>query len=298
MNRDIYGKIAELFVDPVYVLRDWIDPNLFEINGLYMNTHPHAQNYLHGHVHLRILGVNPADWALSILESHNPSFLVEEYLVNPNPRMEKLVLPHLKPRTKYNQLSSNTGNWAMEILVQNPNLIHGTYLSANPNDLALYLLVQNPDKIDWLFLSRNPNDIALDLLVQNPDKIDWTELSSNTNNRALDLLVKNPDKIDWTNLSVNPNDIAVDLLVQNPDKIDWDEMSLNTNPRVQILFQNNLHQVNFEMMSMNLSEWVVDFLQDFPDSIDWYLLSRNPFIFVIDEKLTKSKQQEFISNLL
>ena len=59
----------------------------------------------------------------------------------------------------------------MYLLLQHPENIDWNWLSSNPGNYALDLLLQNPEYINFDWLSLNSNDRALDLLEANPDKI-------------------------------------------------------------------------------------------------------------------------------
>jgi hypothetical protein len=98
-------------------------------------------------------------------------------------------------------------------------------LSMNPADYAIDLLIDNPDKIDWRYFSANPNPRAYEFLQKHPDKINYSYLSANPN--AVEWLKYNPQYIDWWFLSRNEN--AIDILEENMDKIIWHELSYNSN---------------------------------------------------------------------
>lgn len=73
---------------------------------------------------------------------------------------------------------SNTNPSIINLLKLYPEFIHST-LSANPLDEAVDILLENPQLINWTYLSANTNPRVYPLLKNNVEKLDIYKLGSN-----------------------------------------------------------------------------------------------------------------------
>jgi hypothetical protein len=162
---------------------------------------------------------------------------------NPNTKVITLLLELYPLNINWQAISENTNSIAIQrikIHIEEKkaketsiNWFYLSELSRNPK--AINILIENPDVIDWQYLSSNPKAIALleeriseetKMSEFTSNKICWIYLSANP--KAIHLLKKNPENIDNNFLCKNPN--AVKLLRERIDSfsiLDWKELSMN-----------------------------------------------------------------------
>jgi hypothetical protein len=139
------------------------------------------------------------------LEIHNGSFSsIDSRLFQIIMQNKDLILRNVKNKNNFWSYFSSECQYKI-LLEEFYHNIKWEYLSSNNSNAALELLEQNQEKINWKFLSQNSNNKALKLLIDNPEKIVWKYLSYNINPQALELLKINQDKIKWEHLSLNPD---------------------------------------------------------------------------------------------
>ena len=78
---------------------------------------------------------------------------------------------------KWSSLSENPNS--VRLLECDMEKINWSFLSSNTSEYAIDILEKNIDKIHWNWLTINPS--AIRILENNPDKIDWRYLSLNIN---------------------------------------------------------------------------------------------------------------------
>jgi hypothetical protein len=192
---------------------------------------------------------------------------------------ERLTL--VNPRLFWDNLCRINKDWAMELLVRNPENIDYYILSINPHDKAIDLLFLDERKICGFMLSQNTNTRAIEFLKRNPRKIHWGFLSKNTNDKAVEYMIRHPDKINWAMFSQNNNDLAVEFMARNSHMLVWRHFSRNTNPRILNLFQQNLDKIDWWELSSNCSDCAIDVLEQNLHRCDEWRISQNTNIRVM-----------------
>jgi hypothetical protein len=189
--------------------------------------------------------------------------------------------------------SGNENQRAVAFLMRNKKLIDWNHLCSNKNIRALGFLEQNPDKIDWYILSRNESDRAIDILLRNPEKIMWKAFSGNTNPRAIEHMKMNIDKIYWGALMSNEK--AIDIIMRNKHRINIVELYNNTSDQALKYIKKRMwgNPSDFRALSNNTNKMALDILKRNQNRIYWEELSRNPSIFVFDEKAYDRKLKVF-----
>ena len=268
------------------------------------------------------LSWNLSTTAIEYLAQHK-AYINWRYLSeNPNPLAEHLIRNHIKNGEfkDWLGLSSNSAEWAAELMLEYKHKIYINWLACNMSKKAvdfisdhldqldeqnwsdissnaayIDVLLQHQDKIDWDELSKNPHKDAIRLLESNVDKINWLALSANTSTDAMTLLGKYPDRINSWSISGNPTDAAMKLLKQYPDKINWHELSANPSPIAVQLLLDNVEHIYFSRLCLNTNIEVMAFIERHPEHIYWRNISTNPSIFTYDYE--KMKQCMFESGI-
>ena len=182
------------------------------------------------------LSSNPHPYAFRLLQENPAQIRFDDLCMNTHPDAIDLLLHHHpSPQKDYGSfLSSSPNPAAIALLSQSDRMsqyIDWFLLSSNPCHAAMQLLQENPDLVHFFMMSDNCHPEALRLLQDNPEWIQWDALCSNTNEDAVALVLQHahPDTIRWPVLSANPSNAAVTLLDQHRDRIDWYFLSMNPN---------------------------------------------------------------------
>jgi hypothetical protein len=175
-------------------------------------------------------------------------------------------------------LSCHPSNKAIEMLIENRDLINVYGLIKNPNPKVGYLLERSMHlfkglkwRDTWRKLSYSRNPGVLEFLEKHPKKIDWISLSSNDHPIAIRILKQHPEKIVWWILSENSS--AMELLISNLDKIDWGNFCRNSHPQVIKIIEQNLDKVEIGMLSSNPE--AVHIISQNLDKVWGFQLSKN-----------------------
>lgn len=144
---------------------------------------------------------------------------------------------------------------ASSILMKYKEYISWKDLSYNSSDIAIDLLLSEPEKIKWPMFSLNTNPRAIAFLSQHPNYIRWDLLSANVADEAVALLRNNKRKIDWMWFSENENPIAVEMLdePENFDSIYWPALCSNK-AAIKIIKKNyctNYSLIDFHSLAFN-----------------------------------------------
>lgn len=262
----------------VYKLKYWIQDFNIEPNGLYRNSSEGAGKifekiYKKICIHnpkstehpLKILSLNPSEWAREYLKKH------PEHI-------------------DYYWLSQNPSHWAYDILRKNPSKIDWFVFVKNPAVWAEKLVrwkigySRNCTTLDLPQLFTNPAEWAGRIVQIFSMKPVWYLLCENPGEWAGVLMNENLDKINWFHLCKNPGEWARELLEKNVDKIDYPQLIYNPAKWAWNLFikQNNILGQDWHMISHHSCAWVVEELKNNPRKINWHPLSKNPHIFEYD----------------
>ena len=298
-----------------YKLRDWVDPNKIQWDGLSINPHPQAIAMLEQHpekIFWSNLSKNPT--AIHLLEKNlgntcrinilsNPSamYIVDKYkhrvdywkylceyandyhqlrIIEDHIDEVNEVVDMVKTVNELRATSAPTGLYV-------PMYVPTTHVNWNAlftNPYAVHILEKNMDKIDWLQLSRNSSSWAIALLEQHPEEIRWKQLCSNKNELTRRLLETYPENICWKPLSMNESSWAIGFLELHPDQIDWAYLSGNSHPRALALLEKYPHKIDWGRLCMNTHPRAVALLEKHPHEILWTLFSGNPQLFAWNEE--------------
>lgn len=207
--------------------------------------------------------------------------------IYPNPNFMDVLgdlFMESKISTPINELSSNPDPRVIKFLRQNrPYNIDWILLSRNSGDAAVDLLLENPRKIHWSDFCRNTNPRAIKFIEYeyNQDrrsgKLDWRSLSSNSGTYSiLSREIRNPEC-----------QIQLEYLSQNRD-----QRSIS-----RILDLDNCQgAVNWQELSKNSA--AIQILRDNQDRIDWRMLSYNPGIFESVESKYQKEYTNIIQKIL
>lgn len=209
---------------PVYVCQfDMSDHDIWDALSTNYNAAHILSNYFRDKIHWVNYCRNKSDYAVYDL-IQNLDNLADVWMLSKNESM----IPYLEANSYlicYSYLSGNRNG--MHLVKQKLQNIRWDYLSRNENDEAIQLLRKNAKNVNWRFLSANANPHAVEWLLENPDKINWDFLNANTNKKAISLLEQNKDKINMCFLSSNKN--AIHLIEEYFDVVEWPELCNNEN---------------------------------------------------------------------
>lgn len=213
-----------MFQQPVYECQfDINDEDIWQGLSTNYNAAHILSNHYRDKIHWENYCKNKSDYAIYDL-IENVDNLKNIWMLSKNESM----IPYLEANPKlicYTYLSGNRNG--MHLVKQNLCNVRWDYLSSNTHDEAIELLRKHDKKVNWRLLSANSNSHAVDWLLENQDKINWDFLNANTNKKALSLLEQNRDKINMYFLCTNKN--AIYLIEEYFHKIDWPELCFNEN---------------------------------------------------------------------
>ena len=225
---DIKLIICSYIMEPVYKMRDFIDPERIR----------------------SMMEMNPSPGMIEILKNMDFSDILWEVLCrNTNPDAMKMIeyqlqtnYDNIKNRLDIEELCSNPN--AINIIKEHPDWIDMECLAMNHSPLAMDMMKEYLDNNDdpdvWYNLSKNP--FAVDILFENMSKVHIPYLSQNPHPRVIDYLSVNPSYIDWYFLSAMPEaiDIIRKHIAEGGEKIVWKQLCRNP-AAIDILEQNILH---------------------------------------------------------
>jgi len=240
---------------------------------------------------------NPHPLAIELLREYEGVIDFGELASNETPGAVELMMERTKGNLnefQIRQLSANTGDEAVQLLLSGEVPIDWIHFSTNSNSRAVAHLRENIEKICWTSLNRNnhPNicdflepdkitpmlcfntsDRALDLLNENPKHIISYLIASNPNPKALEIVKKHdlmssvlysPTPLAMNNLAKSTNPEAIDLLIKNMDRFHWREIFANpSNKAVNLIASchaGTWHQ-HCPYMAIDLKERIEDQLQ-------------------------------------
>ena len=245
---------------------------LFETMAMKNRPIPNSNNHP-----LKILALNPAEWARDYLRKHPEH--IDYFWLSANPaQWAEQILRKNPSKIDWYSLGKNTADWAEHFvrwkLKSNGN--KGTFdlpnLFKNPAEWAGRFVKENGMKPVWYLVCENPGEWAGVLVNENLDKINWLYLCRNPAEWAREILMKNPGKIDDQELKMNPAKWA------------WELLSARKNVDL-VVFQ----YWNRDMISHHPCAWVVEELEKNVGSINWHPFSKNPHIFEYDYQFLRER---------
>ncbi len=308
------------YLNQEYKLVDWIIPHIDKLNWTQLSSNPNSFDFIFNEYEKNQMSDNikKVNW-YEIAKNPNATKLIIKIIKDPYD-----IIKIQNDKIFWEHLCLNTNKIILleiEKMLDNKekNKIDFFNLSRNTSDKAIEILIKNKDKINWDMLSQNSNNNAIKLLEENEDKIVINNLVLNTNPKAIELvkkiyyknpeifkehilinLIKNPsatklilelfslddllyffsqiknkksmeileeklEKINinnqdfWNNLA--SNEYAIKLLNKYEDKIiDTSALAFNTNPKVIDLIKKKYYQNP----------------ENFDKHNTWYILSKNP----------------------
>jgi len=217
----------------------------------------------------------------------DPKKIVMQRLTkNPNPKALDVLREYQGEDVDYGELASNETPGAISLMLERTggklNDLQLQQLSGNTSDEALALLVSGEVPISWISLSANSNPKAIKLLKENEEKISWTNFNRNSNPDVCDLL--EPHRLSHM-LCFNSSDRALDILNANPQHMLSYFLASNPNPKaLKMIEDHNLmnsvlyspSSLAMNLLAKNTNPAAINLLVKNMDRFQWREIWSNP----------------------